>query len=131
MSLTHSRSLFFRPLLAATVLLSLAAGCTYSHGDPVVTPCDISPQTVTYDAVISPIFDAHCRECHASNKAATLGGGIDLGDYQNVDRYPAASLLASIKQLPTADPMPKGRARIPECDIRRIEAWMAAGKPEK
>lgn len=125
--------LLIRPVLAgaAVLALGLAAGCTYSHGDPaLVTPCDTSPQTVTYAAVVSPIFDAHCRECHATNKAATLGGGINLGDYQNVSRYPADQLLASIQQLPSADPMPKGRAKIPECDILRIKAWMEAGEPD-
>lgn len=115
---------------AATALLGLAASCSYSHGDPtVVTPCDTSPQTVTYAGVISPIFDTNCRECHATSKAATLGGGINLGDYLNVSRYPANQLLASIQQLPTADPMPKGRAKIAECDILRIKAWMDAGEP--
>ena len=118
-------------LSAATAILGLAASCSYSHGDPaaIITPCDTSPQTVTYAGVISPIFDTHCRECHAASKASSLGGGINLSDYLNVSRYPADQLLASIQQLPTADPMPKGRAKIPECDILRIKAWMDAGEP--
>ena len=116
----------------AAVLLGLAAGCTYSHGDPaaVLAPCDATAQTATYAAVISPIFDAHCRECHASNVASTLGGGNVFGDYQSIKRYPAASLLGSIENAPGYDAMPKGRAKISACDIERIKAWMAAGQPE-
>ncbi|GAC1370117.1 MAG: hypothetical protein NVS3B25_23640 [Hymenobacter sp.] len=111
-------------------MLGLAGGCTYSHGDPtLVAPCDASPQTVTYAGVISPIFDAHCRECHASNKAAVLGGSNDFGDYQGIKRYPASGLLGSIEHAPGYDPMPKGLGKISECDIRRIKTWMDAGEP--
>ena len=121
-------------LVGAAVLLGLAAGCTYSHGDPaaVLAPCDATAQTATYAAVISPIFDAHCRECHASNVASTLGGGNDFGSYQGIKRYPAANLLGTIEQIPGTgySPMPKGRAKLSACDIERIRAWMAAGEPE-
>ena len=123
-----------RPVLAGVAALLLAVGCTYSHGDPaaVVVPCDASAQTATYAAVISPIFDSHCRECHASNVAGTLGGGNVFGDYQSIKRYPAASLLGTIEQIPGSgySPMPKGRAKLSACDIERIRAWMAAGEPE-
>lgn len=124
------RFLALRLGLCALSAALLASACTYSHGDPaLVTPCDTSPQTATYAAVVSPIFDRHCRECHGTGRAATLGGGINLGDYENVHRYPADQLLATIQHLPSADPMPKGRAKIPECDILRIKAWMDAGEP--
>lgn len=122
----------YRPILAgATVLLWVAAGCTYSHGnvDEAPQPCNVSAQTVTYAAVISPIFDANCRECHGSNVASTLGGGNDFGTYQAVSRYSSLALLASIRHDTNADPMPKGRAKLSECDINRIKAWLDAGKP--
>lgn len=122
-----------RPLRAGVALLALvlAAGCTYTNGDrpDLVKPvCDTS--AVTYSKIVSPIFDANCRECHATNKASVLGGGNDFGTYQAIKRYPAAALLGSIEQAPGYDPMPKGRARISDCDIERIRAWMAAGEPE-
>ena len=116
----------------AALLLGLAAGCTYSHGDPaaLLAPCDGTTQTPTYAAVISPIFDANCRECHASNVATTLGGGNVFGDYQSIKRYSASALLGSIEHTPGYDPMPKGRAKLSACDIERIKSWMAAGQPE-
>lgn len=127
----HSYRTLSRQLVAgAALLLSVAASCTYSHGDPDATPvpCDASPQSVTYAGVISPIFDAHCRECHGSNVASVLGGGNDFGSYQTIKRYPAASILNSIQHTPGYDEMPKGRAKIPECDILRIKAWIDAGQ---
>ena len=108
-------------------------GCTYSNGDPAdatPTPCGITPQSVTYAGVISPIFDARCRECHGTSVATQLGGGNDLGSYQAIKRFPASSILGSIKHEPGNAPMPKGRAKLSDCEISRIEAWIAAGRPE-
>lgn len=120
---------FFRPLLLSTaaLLLGLAAGCSYSYGDPAPA-CDIANETITYAGVISPIFDAHCRECHGSSVAAVKGGGNDFGSYQTLSRYPEGNLLGCIKQLPGFDPMPQGRVKLSDCDISRIEAWIKAGK---
>ena len=113
----------------AAGLLGLAASCTYSHGDPAPT-CDTTPQAVTYAGVISPIFDAHCRECHATNVASALGGGNDFGNYTAINNYFSPNnLLATIRHTPGADAMPKGRAKLSDCDISRIEAWIANGKP--
>ena len=118
-------------LLGAVALLGSAAGCTYANGDqaPIVVPCDVSSQTITYSGVISPIFEANCRECHARNVTSTLGGGTVLDDYQSISRYPSTGLLGSIERTPGFSSMPKGRAKLAECDILRIKAWIDAGKP--
>jgi cytochrome c553 len=122
----------YRPIVAgATLLLSVAAGCTYSHGDVDQTPqpCNISAQSITYSGVISPIFDANCRGCHGSTEASSLGGGNDFGTYQGISRFPSSVLLASIQHSPGADAMPKSGAKLSDCDINRIKAWIDAGKP--
>ena len=114
---------------AAALLLAAAAGCSYSHGDPAPT-CDIANETITYAGVISPIFDAHCRECHATNMAALKGGNNDFGSYQAVASYPENSLLGCIRHDPGYDPMPQNRDKLSDCDIGRIEAWIKNGKPQ-
>ena len=125
-------SAFSRRLLAsATLLLSVAAGCTYSHGEREATPqpCEVSAQSVTYSGVISPIFDAHCRECHGTSVYATKAPGVNFGDYQAINSYFSPSkLLGCIRHDPGFDPMPQGREKLSDCDIQRIEAWIAAGK---
>lgn len=126
------RPLFLiRPaLFALAAAASLLAGaCTYSHGDPAPA-CDVTSRPISYADVVSPIFDANCRECHATDKASTLGGGNDFGNYQTIKQYPNDAMLGSIEQARGYDPMPKGRARISDCDIARIKSWMAAGKPQ-
>ena len=117
-----------RPAGAAVVLLALAAGCTYSQGGEP-SPCnDQGP--ATYAAVVSPIFDAHCRSCHGSSAYQTRGGGHDLGSYQGIKNEPASLLLGCIEHQPGYDAMPKGGAKLSDCDIARIRAWVAAGQPD-
>ncbi len=113
---------------SAALLLGLAAGCTYSHGDPA--PCDISAETVTYAGVVAPIFEAHCLECHASSTAGTQGGSHDFSDYEGIHNYPARTLLGCIQHAPGFLPMPQGRPALSECDVLRIKAWIDAGEPK-
>jgi cytochrome c553 len=126
-----SSSAGLRPALvsAAMALLGLATGCSYSHGDPAPA-CDVPNETITYTGVISPIFDANCRRCHGTAVATTLGGGNDFGSYATLSRYPQGTLLGSIKHGPGYDFMPKDGGKLSDCDIARIEAWYAKGKPQ-
>ena len=132
MSLFNSFSASTRLVLAgtATLLLGLAASCTYSHGDPAPA-CDVPHENVTYANVISPIFDAHCRECHNARDYPVKGGGNNFGDYQAINSYfSPAKIVGCIRQEdPKFIPMPQGRPKLSDCDIQRIEAWVTAGKP--
>lgn len=113
---------------AAVGLLALASACTYSHG-PEPSPCnDTAP--ATYAAVISPIFEAHCRECHGATVYQTLGGGNDYSNYAGIKRQSASLILGCIRHDPGFDQMPKGKDQISACDIARIQAWIDAGQPD-
>ena len=115
---------------AAVALLGLAAGCTYSHGDPEPRPDPTVP--VTYAAVISPLFDANCRQCHGSGVYTVLGGGINYGDHAAIKSFYSASwLLACVEQVPgtSYNAMPKGRPKLSVADIERLKVWIAAGEP--
>ena len=116
-----------RILAGATVgLLALASGCSYSHGSEP-SPCnDLAP--ATYAAVISPIFDAHCRECHGAAVYQTLGGGNDYSNYKGIKHQSASLIISCIEHQAGYDYMPKGKDQISACDIARIKAWIAAGQ---
>ena len=112
---------------AAVVLLALTSACTYSKGTEP-SPCtDTTP--VTYSQVISPIFDANCRACHGATVYKTDGGGNDYSTYQGIKNQSATLILGCIQHQPGFDPMPKGRAKISDCDIAKIKAWIEAGQP--
>lgn len=115
------------PLVGAAVaLLVLASGCSYSHG-PEPGPCgDLTP--ATYAAVISPLFDAHCRECHGASVYKTLGGGNDYSTYQGIKSQSANLILGCVRHDPGYDPMPKSGAQLSTCDIAHLQAWIDAGQ---
>ena len=131
MAFNYSFSAMLRPALAGASLLALglAAGCSYSHGEPAPA-CDVPSENVTYSAVISPIFDANCRDCHGSTVYSTKGSGNNFGDYAAINRYfSPAKIIGSIRHDPNSIHMPQGRDKLSDCDIQRIEKWIAAGKP--
>lgn len=115
---------------AAVGLLALASGCSYSHGaEPAPTPSPCSdPAQATYAAAISPIFDAHCRECHGAKVYQTLGGGNDYSDYKGIKHQSASLITSCIEHQPGYNYMPKGKDQLSACDIARIKAWIAAGQ---
>ena len=113
----------------ALALLGAATGCTYSHGDPAPA-CDVAHETVTYKDVIAPIVAANCLRCHGSAVATTQGGSINFSTYANFSNFPQASLLGSVRHEPNHPFMPQDGGKLSDCDIQRLEAWYALGKPQ-
>ena len=130
--LSNQRLLPFRFWLlpAGLALLSAAPGCTYEHGAPaVVAPCDATPATATFAAVVSPILQVNCRDgCH---NAVDRQGGVNFDDFNEVKFYAGVGSLVRRIELAPSDPsfMPRGRAKLAPCDIARIKAWVQAGTP--
>ena len=118
-----------RLVLFATAILLAATGCTYSHGDPAPA-CDVAHETVTYKDVIAPIVASNCLRCHGSTVAATQGGSINFSTYANLSSFPQASLLGSVRHEPNHPFMPQDGGKLSDCDIQRLEAWYALGKPQ-
>ncbi|MCB2379370.1 cytochrome c [Hymenobacter sp. BT635] len=107
--------------------MAFASACTYSQGaEP--SPCN-DPTPVTYAKVISPIFDANCRACHGAGVYQTLGGGNDYSTYEGIKRQSSRLILGCIQHEAGYNPMPKGGAKIAECDIQKIKTWIEAGQP--
>ena len=106
----------------------LGAGCGKKTEPAPANPCN-DPTPSTYAAVVAPIVAKNCLECHGSSVYQTLGGGSDYGTYQSFTRLSPAYLMSSVRHEPGADPMPKGRAKLSDCDITRLQAWVDAGRP--
>ncbi|MDO7874628.1 hypothetical protein Q5H93_07780 [Hymenobacter sp. ASUV-10] len=114
-------------LVATLVGLSLSTpSCTYSHGEPV--PCITDTTSITYAAVVSPIIQANCLDCH------NTANYQNDGDFQNFDQFTvlqshalSGQLMRCLRHEPSVSAMPKGRAKLSDCDIARIQAWVDAG----
>ncbi|HEX8329312.1 MAG TPA: hypothetical protein VF629_17385 [Hymenobacter sp.] len=112
---------------ALSLLCTLAAGCTYSHGSEP-GPCN-DTEPVTYSKVVAPILATHCYECHGPTVYTTLGYNTNLSTYQSVRGQSAEYILGAVRHEVGFAAMPKNRPKMSDCDIARLQAWVDAGRP--
>lgn len=102
-----------------------AAGCYYDVEEELYPKTDCDTSAVTYSATVQPIISNRCYVCH--------GAGINLGNvtlegYDNIKNYALnGDLLGAIKHQPGYSPMPQSGGMLPDCEIQKIEAWIAGG----
>lgn len=86
--------------------------------------CDTT--VVTYSGTIKPLLDVYCTNCHGVDPSN--GGGIDLTTWDNVKSFvDGGSFLGDVRQESGYNPMPKGGAKLSDCNISKIEAWINRG----
>lgn len=124
-----------------TILISLACiaitifSCSKSSEDtlePDPNPggggnnnCDTTD--ITYAADIVPILQSNCYSCHGEN---TNSGsmGIVLEGYDNIKpKADNGTLIGVITHAAGFPPMPKDGAKLSECNINKIRAWIDEG----
>lgn len=117
------RRVFFFLLLLST------SGCAYDSVEKLSTdpqPCT-PPDLVTYSQHISPLLTNNCRTCH---NAAILTGGVNLEDFAEVKRRAdSKQLFGVVNHEPGYAKMPKDGAKLSECNIALLKAWVDAGAP--
>lgn len=88
-----------------------------------LTPCDTN--AVSYNATIKPIMEAACTGCHSGGSPS---GGIDLSTYANVRVFATeGSLLGSMNYTGGYSKMPKGLAKLGDCKLNSVAAWINQG----
>lgn len=116
--------------LPAIVLLTISVmtiSCAYNVAEELypVDTCDTT--NVTYSLTITPILVQNCYECHGGSAQIS---GIPLEGYTNIkNMVNAGRLIGAIRHEPGFSFMPKDRAPLQECDILKIEKWVASGAP--
>lgn len=113
-------------LLLATILLTPA--CYYDVEEDIYpqTGCDV--ENITYTDDVLPIIRSNCYRCHDQ---ATNTGNVTLEGYDNLKRFVDNNrLLGAIRHESGFSPMPQDQAKLPECTIQKIEAWVADGAPD-
>ncbi len=125
---TIKAAVFFGSLIA----LSIGTGSCYYDKEELLYPdtlaCDA--MMVSYMEELEPIFSANCYGCHSNAQSQTAGAGISLEGHANVSGYvsnTAERLIGAISHESGFSPMPKGGARLSDCDISKIQAWINAG----
>ena len=110
--------------LIAILILSLT-GCYYDVEEEIYTSIDCLTTDMSYTNDILPIIQMDCYECHSS---AANFGNVTLEGYNKISTYVNnGKLVGVIKHEPGFSPMPKNRAQILQCEIEKIEEWIAQG----
>ncbi|HZV70123.1 MAG TPA: hypothetical protein VFG10_11295 [Saprospiraceae bacterium] len=108
---------------------SATLSCAYNVEDELYPPVTCDTQNVTYSATILPILQQNCYECH-SDANVTISF-IPLEGYAFVIvKVNDGKLVQAIRHTGDASPMPKDRPALDECDIEKIEKWIANGAPD-
>jgi len=119
----------FTYIFIATLLLTLSA-CYYDHEEVLYgagsnQPCTDSIGTVSYAQKVVPILQTSCYGCHSGSFPS---GNQLMGTYA-ADKAMAQSgkLYGTISHAGGYSPMPKGGAKLSNCQIATIKKWIDAG----
>lgn len=94
--------------------------------------CDANPTgcdtiNVTYSGFVSPLLTTNCVGCHSGGAPS---GGITLNTYEGVRTVAMnGRLYGAISHSAGYQPMPRGSAKLPQCTIDKINAWIHDGAP--
>ncbi len=114
-------------LLIMFVLVSLQS-CYYDNNEdlyPQAPQCDTT--NATFSNTIFPLINSNCTNHHSGGDPS---GNVSLTNYDDISAVAKdGRLLSVIRHEVGWPPMPKGGEKLPECDIKKIEAWVNEGTP--
>ena len=114
-----------RYFLIALVFMVGFTHCYYDTEEEIYPTIECSTTDMSYQADILPIFQNNCYQCH---DAANNFGGITLEGFDQIKIYVNNNqLLGVINHESGFSPMPKNSAKLLECEIEKIEAWINEG----
>lgn len=94
-------------------------GCNENYGS-------CATDNVQYGAFVQPLIQVKCQGCHSGSAPQ---GGINLTTYANVKTLALnGRLYAAVTR--TSNWMPSGGAKLDNCTMDKLKAWIDAGAPE-
>lgn len=110
------------------VFIILSSSCYYDAADLLYPASGVCDTTATsYSQKVVPLLQQQCYSCHLN---ASTGGGIMMGTYA-ADKTLATNgkLYGSVSHTAGYSAMPKGAAKMTNCQISIIKQWIDAGTP--
>jgi mono/diheme cytochrome c family protein len=109
--------------------LLFVAACTKSSEDRLAAnggnTCDTT--SVKYSAGIQNILQVNCYRCHGNGNTGG-SGGILLEGYANLLPWAKNGyLVGNVTHAPGYIGMPYGEAKLPDCEVNTIVAWVNQG----
>lgn len=116
-------------VLAGSFLLALSS-CYYDNEALLYgnnAPCTDTSTVVSYSQKVLPLLRQNCYTCHTGGFPS---GGIVMGTYA-ADKALAQNgkLYGSISHASGYSPMPKGLAKMNNCQLQSVRKWIDAGTP--
>ncbi|MEJ2594631.1 MAG: cytochrome c [bacterium] len=116
-------------LFVALATVVLMQSCYYDNVEelyPVTPDCDTA--SVSYAEDVWPVINSNCTSCHSGGAPQ---GNVHLENYNDIVVAASnGSLLGVIRHDDGWPAMPKGGGKLGDCDIAKIEKWVADGTPE-
>jgi hypothetical protein len=124
---SNMKKTLLKPGMLAGLLLGLVAfsSCYYDNEEDLYGGgCDTS--AVKFSTFIQPLLSSQCYSCHSG---AAPTGIFDLSSYDNVKTMALDNnrLYAAVTR--TTNWMPNGGAKLDNCTLSKIDAWVKAGAP--
>ena len=108
-------------------LIIFFGSCYYDVEEELYQTIECSTADMSYQSDILPILENNCLQCH---DAASNFGGITLEGFDQLKTYVNNNqLIGVIKHEAGFSPMPKNAAKLLDCEIEKIEAWITDGAP--
>lgn len=115
-------------LLSGLISILIVSGCYYDVEEEIYPTLACDTTAVTYSGTIIPILENNCYSCHS---AAANFGNITLEGYDKLNAYVDNNqFIGAIRHEAGFSPMPKNQPQLVECDLQKIEAWIADGAPD-
>jgi hypothetical protein len=117
-------------LIAMVIALAFSFNACYYDNveDLYPTQGDCDTTAISYTTDVWPIINANCTSCHSGSAAS---GNVRLENYSQIKATGEnGRLLGVIKHESGWSPMPKDGAKLSDCNISTIEAWINQGYPE-
>jgi uncharacterized membrane protein len=113
------------PALATDKIAKIQKWINQGALNNVCDNCDTTD--FKYSTAIKNLLQNKCVGCHST---ASPGGGIDLSTYASVKTVAAnGRLYGSVTWAPGFSAMPKGAAKMPDCEIKQLKKWIDSGIP--
>ncbi|MGZ5244278.1 MAG: hypothetical protein ACXWDO_02460 [Bacteroidia bacterium] len=110
------------------LFISLALNACYYDKEEELYPIDpnaCDTVNVTYSKTVLPMLVNQCYVCHSQ---AAAQGNVVLEGYDRLKPYVSSGqFFGAINHAAGYNPMPKGGAKLPECTINQIKAWINKG----